>query len=64
MTPDQQRALVTRPDLLAAEALIVSERRIKWAGRLVELGCYGTSGGSAADRRRIIEAMAALEAAA
>ena len=53
--------LVDRPDLLAEEAKIVSERRLTWRGRLREFGDYGTTGGSAADRRAIVEALAQME---
>jgi len=56
------RVLLQRPDLLADEAHIVATRRVTWGGRLAQIGDYGTSGGSAADRRSIIETMAALEA--
>jgi hypothetical protein len=62
VTKSQRFALVTRADLLAEEAALVAERRITWRGRLRELGDYGTRGGSAADRRSIVEALAALEA--
>lgn len=55
-------ALTTRADLLAEEAALVCERSINWRGRLHELGDYGTRGGSAMDRRLIVEAMARLEA--
>lgn len=55
-------ALTTRSDLLEAECAQVRRRRISWRGRLAEMGDYGRGGGSAADRRLIIEAMAALEA--
>jgi hypothetical protein len=55
-------ALVTRPDLVAKEAELVSASNRNWRGRLHDLGDYGRSGGSAADRRRIVEAFAALEA--
>lgn len=54
-------ALTTRADLLAEEAALVLERRISWRGRLAELGDYGTSGGSASDRRAIVEGLARLE---
>jgi hypothetical protein len=57
----QRIALTTRADLLAQESALVCERRITWQGRLGELGDYGLSGGSAADRRLIVEAMARLE---
>lgn len=62
VTREQRIALTTRADLLAEEAALVVEQRITWAGRLAQLGDYGTRGGSAADRRQIIEAMASLEA--
>lgn len=61
LTLDQQVALTTRSDLLAAEAKCVSRDQVTWAGRLAALGDYGTTGGSAADRRRIVEALAAIE---
>lgn len=57
----QARAMTTRPDLLRSEAEIVRDRRITWNGRLAEMGDYGFGGGSALDRRLIIEGMAALE---
>jgi hypothetical protein len=62
VTRSQRLALVSRADLLAEEAALVVERRLTWSGRLAELGDYGRSGGSAADRRLIVEAMAAMEA--
>lgn len=56
------RSLFERPDLLAKEALLVSSHHINWRGRLAMLGDdYGSTGGSALDRRAIIEFMAALE---
>lgn len=61
MTNAHRAALVTRADLLAEEAALIEERGITWRGRLAELGGYGRTGGSAADRRAIVEAMAALE---
>lgn len=61
MTREQRWALVNRPDLLAAEAALKVERRQTWTARLRELGDFGKCGGSAADRRLIVEAMAALE---
>lgn len=54
-------ALLDRADLLAEEAELVSERGINWRGRMKELGTYGLSGGSASDRRSIVQFMAALE---
>ena len=54
-------ALTTRADLLAEEAALVAVGAINWRGRLRQLGDYGTRGGSAMDRRLIIEAMARLE---
>ncbi len=63
LTREQTFILTTRPDLVAAECLIVSERGINWNGRAKELGRYGTSGGSAADRRTIVETFAAMEKA-
>lgn len=62
LTDSQILALTTRADLLGEEAAEVQRRGISWRGRLRELGDYGTSGGSAADRRAIVEALAALEA--
>lgn len=63
LTKSHVSALTTRADLLAEEAALVEERGINWRGRLAELGSfYGRSGGSALDRRLIIEAMARLEA--
>ena len=62
LTRSQILALTTRADLLAEEAEEIQRRRISWRGRLRELGDYGTTGGSAADRRAIIEALAGLEA--
>lgn len=54
--------MTTRPDLLRSEAEIVRDRRITWAGRLAELGEFGRfGGGSALDRRLIVEGMAELE---
>ena len=64
MTRSQRFALTTRPDLLAEEAKHVSESNLNWRGRLRELGDYGRTGGSAGDRRLIVEALAALEAEA
>lgn len=61
LTRSQQFALVTRPDLVASEAQIVSDEGINWKGRLAMLGDYGTRGGSAGDRRLIVEAFAAME---
>lgn len=58
----QAIALTTRADLLEEEAALVAERGITWAGRLAGLSGYGYSGGSAADRRQIVEGMVALEA--
>jgi len=55
-------ALTTRSDLLAEEAALVAAGSINWRGRLRQLGDYGTRGGSAMDRRLIVEAMARLEA--
>lgn len=62
LSRSQILALTTRADLLEEEAAEVRRRRISWRGRLAELGNYGTTGGSAADRRAIIEALASLEA--
>jgi hypothetical protein len=62
MTAAHKRALLSRADLLAAESAIVSERHINWHGRLAEMGSYGKhDGGSAGDRRAVVEAMCALE---
>lgn len=61
LSRSRQLALVTRADLLASEATLVSERSITWVGRAAELGDYGCAGGSAMDRRLIVEAMADLE---
>lgn len=61
MIRDQVWALVHRPDLLATEAKIVSDRNITWVGRLRDLDSYGRSGGSAMDRRMIVEFMAEIE---
>lgn len=61
LTRSQIMALTTRADLLEEEAATIRRRRISWRGRLRELGSYGTTGGSAADRRAIVEALAALE---
>lgn len=62
ITRSQARALVNRLDLLSDEVALVHRQRITWESRLAQLGeSYGTSGGSAADRRRLIEAMAAAE---
>lgn len=55
-------ALTERADLLAEEAKLVCERGISWRGRLNELGDYGRAGGSALDRRTIVEYLAAVEA--
>ncbi|MBJ7469667.1 MAG: hypothetical protein JHD16_00115 [Solirubrobacteraceae bacterium] len=56
------KCLTRRADLLADEAQTHSRRpSIGWTGRLEELGEYGRSGGSAADRRQIIETLAAIE---
>lgn len=62
ITRHQAIALSTRADLVEKECHIVIERRISWRGRLAELGDYGNSGGSSADRRAIVEAFAAMEA--
>lgn len=62
LTRSQVFAMSTRADLVAEEAETVRRRRISWRGRLSELGDYGTSGGSASDRRAIVEAFAAMEA--
>lgn len=60
--PVDLEALTRRADLLASEAGIVSSAKMTWAGRLRSLGTdYGRSGGSAADRRAVIEAMVAIE---
>jgi hypothetical protein len=61
LTRDQRCALVTRADLVASEAELVSSQHLTWAGRLAQLAGYGRSGGSALDRRLIVEAFAALE---
>lgn len=61
LTRSQILALTTRADLLEEEAATIRRRRISWRGRLAELGTYGRSGGSAADRRAIVEALASLE---
>lgn len=62
LTEAQRQALTTRPDLLEAEACKVRQSRKTWAGRLADLGDYGKhGGGSAGDRRLVVEAMAALE---
>lgn len=58
---DAPRALTQRPDLLAEEAHRVYRNGLTWRGRFKQLGSYGTSGGSAADRRAIVEYMARLE---
>lgn len=55
------RILVERSDLLAEEAAKVAASGRNWRGRLADLGDYGTSGGSASDRRRIVEVLAAIE---
>ena len=58
------RALTVRADLLEAECRSVRERRLTWRGRLKEMGEYGAvGGGSAADRRAIVEFMASVERA-
>lgn len=61
LTAAQRHALATRADLLAEECRIKMMDRVTWAGRLAALGDYGSTGGSAADRRLIVEAMAAIE---
>ena len=61
LSHSERWTLVHRPDLLAEEASLVAERGINWRGRLADLGGYGRSGGSAGDRRLIVEAMAKLE---
>lgn len=54
--------LTRRADLLAEEARIVAGGLgMTWANRLRDLGDYGRSGGSAADRRQIVETLAAIE---
>ena len=62
LTRDHVYALVERSDLLEAEASLHQESGLTWAGRLNQLGSYGTSGGSAGDRRLIVEALTILEA--
>jgi hypothetical protein len=61
LTRAQAQAMATRSDLLKAECQLVSERRVTWAGRLRETQGMGCTGGSSADRRLIIEAMARIE---
>lgn len=61
MTRDQLRALVTRADLLEAECRVRQAEGVTWAGRARALRDYGRSGGSAMDRRLLVEAMAELE---
>lgn len=60
LTAAQRFALSSRTDLLAAEAALVSERRITWAGRFAEMRDFGRAGGSAMDRRLVIEGMAVI----
>lgn len=63
LTEAQRLTLTRRNDLLAREAELVRDQRITWRGRLAQMGDYGSfGGGSATDRRLIVEAMAALEA--
>lgn len=62
LEPIDLQCLTRRTDLLAEEAEMIVENLGKtWADRLRDLGDYGRSGGSAADRRQIIETLAHIE---
>ncbi len=45
------------------ERRIVAERGLTWTERLRQMGSYGTSGGTAGDRRAFVKRMATEEAA-
>lgn len=62
LTHSERWALVNRADLLESECAVVREQRINWHGRKRQTEGMGRGGGSALDRRLIIEAMAKLEA--
>ncbi len=56
------KCLTRRADLLTEEAKVVGGALgMTWGERLRDIGDYGRSGGSAADRRQIIETLAAIE---
>jgi hypothetical protein len=61
ITRAQAQALVSRSDLLSAECHAKTVQRLNWHGRLSRLEGYGVSGGSAGDRKLIVEALASLE---
>lgn len=62
LEPIDLQCLTRRTDLLADEAEMIAENLGKtWADRLRDLGDYGRAGGSAADRRQIVQTMAYIE---
>lgn len=50
-----------RSDLLARQCAVKRDLRRNWLGMAADLGDYGTTGGSASDARRVVEAMASME---
>jgi hypothetical protein len=61
LTRAHMQALTQRADLLESECAIKQDMGLTWNGRREQMRGTGQSGGSALDRRLIIEAMAIIE---